>query len=184
MDKNKLQESLNVLGLDPGSRVTGYGVVEMSDPVKPRYRECGVIRISGDLLLEKRLLEIADGVRELIKEFKPICVAVEDVFVQRNVRSALKLGHVRGALLLTAAEKGLVVHSYSPAVVKKTVTGRGRASKAQIQRMVQVLMGLERTPASDASDALAVALCHVRHAWRDVVRTPGNVLRGRHRKGR
>lgn len=184
MKNNIQQECRNVLGLDPGSLVTGYGVVEMSDPVKPRYRECGVIRISGDMLLEKRLLEIAQGVRELLDEFKPMCVAVEDVFVQRNVRSALKLGHVRGVLLLAAAEKGLLVHSYTPAEVKKTVTGRGRASKAQIQRMVQVLMGLERTPASDASDALAVALCHVRHAWRNVLRTPDGGLFRRGGKGR
>jgi len=174
--KSNFSNSIMLLGLDPGSRVTGYGVIEAANPVKPRYIECGVLKASEKLSLEDRVFEIAGGVREVIEEFRPQSVAMEDLFVQRNVRSALKLGQIRGALLFVVAEAALRVYSYSPATVKKTVTGRGRASKAQIQQMVKTLMGLKQTPALDASDALAVALCHARHAKRFVKGSPKETL--------
>ena len=157
----------SVLGLDPGSRVTGYGVIRVTAQFKPEYVECGVLKSKAGDSMETRILEIATGVREVVEEFRPESVSMEGVFVQRNVQSALKLGQIRGALLLVVAEAGLQVYSYPPATVKKTVTGRGRASKEQLGRMIQTLLGLARTPAQDASDALAIALCHARHWRRD-----------------
>ncbi len=152
--------SVRVLGIDPGSRVTGYGVVEVTGPGRYRYLECGVIQADRRQPIAMRLVEIASGLREVIDEFRPAVAAIEDVFSHKNARSALLLGQARGVALLVASEAGLEVVSYAPALVKKTVTGKGAASKAQVQRMVTVLCGLEKIPVSDASDALALALCH------------------------
>ena len=153
-------EPYRVLGIDPGSRVTGYGVVEVLGPGRYRYVECGVIQADRKQPMHRRLVEIAQGLREVISEFQPAVAAVEDVFAKKNARSALLLGQARGVALLVVAEASVQLVSYAPAFVKKTVTGRGGASKDQVQRMVTALCGLERIPAPDASDALALALCH------------------------
>ncbi len=153
-----------VLGLDPGSRVMGYAVVERLERGGFHYRECGTIAAPDRAPIAERLLELATGLREVIRDLGPTEAAMEDVFHQRNARSALVLGQARGATLLVVAERGLAVSSYPPATVKKTVCGNGRASKEQIQQMVTALARLKRPPATDAADALAVAICHCLHA--------------------
>ncbi|MFH2007194.1 MAG: crossover junction endodeoxyribonuclease RuvC [bacterium] len=149
-----------VLGLDPGSRVLGYAVVDLLGRGRFVYRECGAITTRASAPITERLLEIATELREVIREYHPTVVAMEDVFHSRNARSALVLGQARGAALLIAAEHGLEVSSYPPATVKRTVCGNGRAAKEQVQQMVAALARLKRPPAVDAADALAVAICH------------------------
>ncbi len=149
---------LRILGVDPGSRVTGYGVIEVTGS-RQRCLAQDVIRLP-ERPLEQRLLQLLTRLRELIAEFRPDEVAMEEVFVRRNVASALVLGQARGAALCAVAEAGLPLHEYAPASIKLAVAGSGRAEKAQIQRMVRVLLNLPAAPAEDAADALACALCH------------------------
>jgi crossover junction endodeoxyribonuclease RuvC len=151
---------MRVLGVDPGSRVCGYGVIAVDAPRRYRYVECGVLTAPARAPAEARLGEIARCLGEVIAEVAPDALAVEDVFSHVNVRSALALAQARGLVLAVAGMAGLPVFSYPPARVKKAVTGRGRASKDQVARMVRVLIGMRRTPASDAADALAVAIAH------------------------
>jgi crossover junction endodeoxyribonuclease RuvC len=156
--------TLRVLGIDPGSRIVGYGLVEVDEdargPAALRYVECGVIQPPARGSFPQRLREIAAGLREVLADLAPTAVAVESVFVKRSVSAALKLGHARGVALLCAAEAGLPIHEYAPARVKRAVTGNGAASKPQVQQMVRALIGLKRVPRADAADALAVAICH------------------------
>jgi crossover junction endodeoxyribonuclease RuvC len=151
---------MRVLGVDPGSRVCGYGVIAVDAPRRYRYVECGVLTAPVRAPAEVRLGEIARCLGEVIAEVAPDALAVEDVFSHVNVRSALALAQARGLVLAVAGMAGLPVFSYPPARVKKAVTGRGRASKHQVANMVRVLVGLRRTPAADAADALAVAIAH------------------------
>jgi len=151
---------VRVLGIDCGSERTGYGVIE-SDGLSHRMVVAGVIKTSPRWPFEKRLLEIARGLRELIREHQPELAAVEEVFHAVNAKSALKLAHVRGVALLVIGEAGLGLAEYSPLEVKMSVVGYGRAEKTQVQLMVRSLLGLTATIESfDASDALAVAICH------------------------
>ena len=152
---------MRVLGVDPGSRVCGYGVIDVEPPRGYRYVECGVLTAPARAAAENRLAEIARSLAELVRELEVAALAVEDVFSMINPRSALALAQARGTVLAVAGMAGLKVYSYPPAMVKKTVTGRGRASKDQVARMVQTLVGLRRVPAADAADALAVAITHV-----------------------
>jgi len=154
---------VRILGLDPGSRVCGYGVIEVHRGGELRYRECGVLVAPEGWPMEKRLGEIARGLREVIAELAPEVVAVEDVFTHQNPRSALALAHARGMALAVIGLAGLKVCSYPPATVKKAVVGSGRADKGQIARMVQALIGLKSLPRADATDALAVAIAHSRN---------------------
>ncbi len=155
---------MRILGIDCGTERTGYGVVD-SDGKQHRLVACGVIRTSTREPLEKRLLVIARGLREVIANFAPQMVAVEEVFYSANVKTTLKLSHVRGVALLAAAEAGLPLGEYSPLTIKTSVVGYGRAEKQQVQLMVQSLLKLERVVESeDASDALAAAICHAVHA--------------------
>jgi crossover junction endodeoxyribonuclease RuvC len=151
---------MRVLGVDPGSRVCGYGVIVVDGPRRYRYVECGVLTAPARAPAEIRLGEIARCLRELVAEVAPDALAVEDVFSHLNPRSALALAQARGIVLAVAGMAGLPVFSYAPARVKKAVTGRGRASKDQVARMVRVLVGMRRMPVSDAADALAVAIAH------------------------
>ncbi len=150
-----------ILGIDPGSRATGYGVV-VSRAVGGdiAFVATGVIRTSAGSSLMSRLKKLYDGVDDVIAEFAPEVVAVEEVFVSRNVQSALKLGHARAAAVMAALNRGLQVYEYTPLEIKKAVVGYGRADKAQVKKMVSVLLNLSRVPAADAADALAVAMCH------------------------
>ena len=152
---------MRVLGIDCGSRITGYGVVDTNGADCTLVR-CGVIRSRSSDPLAVRLKEIHAGIIEIIRELGPDVAAFESLFYSNNVQSALKLGHVRGVSLVAAAAANLPVFEYSPAEVKSAVTGYGRAEKPQVQQMVRALLKLESTPEPlDASDALAVAICHV-----------------------
>jgi crossover junction endodeoxyribonuclease RuvC len=151
---------VRVLGIDCGSERTGYGVIE-SDGSTHRMLAAGVIRTSPKRPFAERLLEIASGLRVLIRLHLPEAAAVEEVFYAANVKTALKLAHVRGVALLAAAEADLEVAEYSPLEVKTSVVGYGRAEKCQVQVMVQSLLGMsELIESEDACDALAVAICH------------------------
>jgi len=149
---------LRILGIDPGSRVTGYGLIEVQG-ARSRCVAQGVIKLP-EKPLEQRLLRLLSGLRDLIAEYRPDEVAMEQVFVRRNVASALVLGQARGAALCAVAEAGLAVHEYAPASIKLAIAGSGRAEKPQVQRMVKALLNLPALPAEDAADALACALCH------------------------
>jgi crossover junction endodeoxyribonuclease RuvC len=152
---------VRILGLDPGSRFCGYGVID-DDGGTLRYVECGVLSAPEGNPMEARLGEIARGLREVIEELAPHVVAVEDVFLHQNARSALALAQARGMALAVIGLCNLRMASYPPAVVKKAVTGAGAADKGQVARMVQALIGLRTLPRADATDALAVAITHGR----------------------
>ncbi len=155
---------MRVLGIDCGSERTGYGVIE-TDGLDHRMIAAGVIRTSPKWPFEKRLLEIARGLRRLLREYAPQAAAVEEVFYSANVKTALKLAHVRGVALLAIAEAELEMAEYSPLEIKMSVVGYGRAEKCQVQTMVRSLLRLPAPVESeDASDALAVAICHATHS--------------------
>jgi len=147
-----------ILGLDPGSLVTGYAVIDC-DPRGTRFVASGGIRTNGAVFAE-RLRQIYAGVAAVIAEFAPGEVAVERVFMHRNADSALKLGQARGAALCATFGSEMRVYEYAPREVKRAVVGTGAAEKAQVQMMVTRILGLDRQPAADAADALAIALCH------------------------
>ncbi len=150
-----------VLGLDPGTAATGYGVVELAAPAPTRLIECGVVRTTSPAPLERRLAEIFDAITALVARHRPDAVAVESVFVNLNPRSALTLGQARGAALAAAAKSGVPVAAYAPATVKKTVVGTGAATKRQVQAMTARLLRLAAAPApADAADGVAIALTH------------------------
>jgi len=152
---------MRVLGIDCGSRVTGYGVIDTRGPDCILVR-CGAIRSKPSDPLHIRLRSIYKGILEIINDVQPDAAAFESLFYATNVQSALKLGHVRGVSIFAAAEANLPVFEYSPLEVKSAVTGYGRAEKDQVQHMVRALLKLRDLPEPlDASDALAVAICHV-----------------------
>lgn len=160
---------MRILGLDPGSRICGYGVIDVEGR-DMRYVECGILTAPAERSMEQRLGEIACGLKEVIVELAPQIVAVEDVFVHQNARSGLALAQARGMALAVIGLAGLVVASYPPASVKKAVSGSGKADKDQVARMVQALIGLKSLPRADATDALAVAITHGCVVTRPVVR--------------
>ncbi len=151
------------LGLDPGSRVTGYGLVRREGP-RWRAVEAGVFSLGGGPLPE-RLSRLHVGLAELIARHRPEAAAVEGIFSQRAARSALILGHARGVVLLALAQAGLEIHEYPPATVKRSLTQGGARSKASVARSVQQLLGLSGELRADASDALAIAICHLSRSW-------------------
>lgn len=151
---------MRILGIDCGTERTGWGVIS-SDGRKHRVLAHGVIRTSAKDPLENRLREIAGALRLILAEHQPEAAAVEEVFYSQNVRTALKLAHVRGVALLAIAEARVALGEYSPLEVKNSVVGYGRAEKHQVGRMVRVLTGLEQEmETEDVSDAIAVAICH------------------------
>jgi crossover junction endodeoxyribonuclease RuvC len=152
---------VRILGLDPGSRITGYGVVDV-ERSGVRYVASGCIRV-GSGAMAGRLLEIHRHVTELVDTFTPGEIAIERVFMHRNPDSALKLGQARGAALCGACHAGAAVFEYAPRAVKQTVTGTGAAEKAQVQHMVKALLTLQGRLSADAADALAIAVCHAQH---------------------
>jgi crossover junction endodeoxyribonuclease RuvC len=154
---------MRVLGIDCGSERTGYGVID-TDGRRHRLLACGVIRTAPREGFERRLLAIARRLREIIGEFAPESVAVEEVFYAQNARSALKLAHVRGVALLAAAEAGVPLGEYSALKIKQSVAGYGRAEKSQVALMVRTLVGRDaHFETEDASDAVAIAICHAAH---------------------
>lgn len=172
-----LKTGARILGIDPGSRITGYGILD-SDGFRHNYVASGHISIKGDDL-PQRLGMIFKEISRVIDEWKPELVAIEQVFMSRNADSALKLGQARGAAICAAVQTGLSVGEYSARAIKKAVTGTGAADKQQIQHMMQLLLALESKPQSDEADALAIAVCHANHMH---VRSTG-VVKGS-RRGR
>jgi crossover junction endodeoxyribonuclease RuvC len=155
---------MRVLGIDPGSEVTGWGVLE-GDGRRYRLLEFGVIKSSPGRTFPARLLSISEGIEEVISRHNPQACAIEDGFLATNVKVTLKLGQVRGVAMLAAERAGLEINEYSPRLVKQTVVGYGNAEKHQVQEMVRVLLSLVKAPEpQDAADALAVAICHFHHA--------------------
>ncbi|MEE8268348.1 MAG: crossover junction endodeoxyribonuclease RuvC [Gemmatimonadales bacterium] len=153
---------MKVLGVDPGSIVVGYGVVETGADHFARLVECGVLRTEKGTSLPRRLRTIHDGLSELIARHRPDCMAVEDIFYGKNPRSSAVLGHARGVILLNAEMANLPIAEYSPATIKKTVVGRGGALKPQVGYMVAQLLRLADPPTpADAADGVAVALTHL-----------------------
>ncbi len=151
-----------VLGIDPGTANTGYGVVRGEGSSPPVLVECGVIRTRSRDPLPSRLREIYEGVAELIDRHNPDAITVEDVFYSKNVRTTVVLGHARGVILLAAAQRGIVVNELTPAEIKKAVVGTGGATKEQVQFMVTRLLRLKTVPQpTDAADGVAAALATV-----------------------
>ena len=151
---------MRILGVDPGSNRTGYGCID-TDGSRHRLLACGALAPAARAAFPEKLLAVRDGLASLIARHRPDVVAIEDLFYARNARSALKLGHVRGVAMLAASEAGLPVSEFTPAEVKRAVVGYGRADKPQVRQMVMLLLGLSEPPSPlDASDALAVAVCH------------------------
>lgn len=153
-----------IIGIDPGSRKTGYGVIDM-DRGRLFFVACGVVRTTPDYPFATRLNEIFDGLNEVIQVHGPAVAAIEEVFLASNPRSALKLGHARGAAVVAAMQNGLAVYDYSPRAIKQAVVGYGQAAKEQVQHMVRVLLELSGSPSPDAADALAVAICHANQLY-------------------
>ena len=154
---------MRILGVDPGLRITGFGVVDAAAS-DLRYVASGVIRPPETGSLPARLKAIHDGIAEVMREYRPEAGAVEIVFVNVNPKSTLLLGQARGAAITTMAAAGLDVHEYAALQIKQAVTGTGRAAKSQVQAMVQRLLRLPGTPSPDAADALACAICHAHAA--------------------
>lgn len=168
-----------ILGLDPGLRITGFGIIEHSGS-RLRYVASGCIR-SGEGSLPERLKVLLDGVREVISTYAPEVVAVEKVFVNVNPQSTLLLGQARGAVICGAVSCSLPVAEYTALQVKQAVVGYGKAAKEQVQHMVQRLLALDAMPGSDAADALACAICHA-HGGQGIAALAGGS--GRRRSGR
>ncbi len=153
---------MRVLGIDPGTAVVGYGVIESGSAPFARLVECGVLRPGARGPLASRLRSIHDDVAALIARHRPDILAVEGIFYGKNARTVMVLGHARGVILLAAEEAGLPIAEYSPALVKKTVVGRGAAVKAQVGYMVTQLLRLKEPPRpADAADGVAIALTHL-----------------------
>jgi len=164
-----------ILGIDPGSRITGYGVIKFQGRV-PIYLGSGCIRTNCDDL-PSRLKIIFDGVSEIIAQYQPDQFAIERVFMAKNADSALKLGQARGAAIVAATNANLPVAEYSATQIKSAVVGTGRAQKEQVQHMVKQILKLQATPQADAADALGVAICHF-HTFQSLIAL-GGVARSR-----
>lgn len=167
---------LRILGIDPGSRITGFGLIE-SDGMRSVHIAHGILRLQGEAL-PPRLGEIYARISELIELHRPQVMAIEQVFVAKNPSSALKLGQARGAAICAAMQHGLEVAEYTPTRIKQSVVGTGRAEKGQIQHMVRMILGLTEPPQADAADALAAALSHA-HSHTTLAHYPDLTGRGR-----
>ena len=168
-----------ILGIDPGSRITGYGLIDSANG-RSKYIASGCLRVHGDTLPDKLGL-IFREISELIQMYRPQQFAIESVFMHRNAASALKLGQARGAAICAAVGCELRVAEYAPREIKQAVVGKGGAEKSQVQHMVRVLLGLVDTPQADAADALAIALCHSFRSQAEVrVSSVVQVRRGRY----
>jgi crossover junction endodeoxyribonuclease RuvC len=154
---------MRVLGIDPGSIVTGYGIVEDCQG-KLTHVVSGTISLSRITTFPQRLKEIYERLTSIISSYSPESVAIEEVFFAKNVRSAIRLSHARGVAILAAENAGLPLYEYSPLEIKQSMVGYGRASKDQVEKMAKYLLGISGVKSLDASDALAVAICHLHSA--------------------
>lgn len=159
-----------ILGIDPGSRVCGYGLINAVGS-KLEYVSSGCIKV-GDLPFNERLQVIYDGISRIIEKYHPDEVALEEIFVGKSSVSALKLGHARGVVIVACSNQDLPVHEYPPTQIKKALVGRGRADKEQMQHMAMSILALGSRPQQDASDALCVAICHV-HTQASLIKMSG-----------
>jgi len=150
---------MRILGIDPGTRITGYGIIDVEGN-RLRHVDNGIIKTRSSDQLPLRLKTIYDGLNAVLDEFSPEAVSVEQVFLAKNPRAALTLGHARGTAVLAAVNRDLEVHEYSALQVKSAVVGYGHAAKQQVQHMVKALLNLPEVAQEDAADALAVAICH------------------------
>jgi crossover junction endodeoxyribonuclease RuvC len=176
---------MRIFGIDPGSDRTGYGCVETTAS-RHHLVVCGHLSPPAGAAFPDKLKLIHAGLVRLLATHRPDCVAIENIFHAKNVRSALKLGHARGVALLAACEAGLPIFEYTPAEVKRAVVGFGRAEKHQVQQMIKILLGLDAPPKPhDAADALAIAICHLHSATGPVAeRTAASVAPSRLRSWR
>ena len=168
---------IRVIGIDPGSRITGYGVVD-TDGFRHSYVTSGFIRINADTLGDK-LGIIFEEVSRVLETWRPESMAIEQVFVKHNVDSALKLGQARGAAICAAVQAKIPLGEYTPRAIKKAVVGSGAADKHQIQQMTKQLLRLEELPQADEADALAIAICHAHHVKVKSAGVLSGVRRGR-----
>lgn len=171
------QRSVRIIGIDPGLRRTGWGVVE-SDGVRLSYVASGHLSSTSNEVLAYRLREIFEGISSVIASFSPLEAAVEETFVNENARATLKLGQARGMALLAPAMKGLRVAEYSPNLIKKSVVGSGHADKRQIQAMIGILLPRAKFDSADEADALAIAICHANHRTGPQARAAAGAARG------
>jgi len=153
---------MRILGIDPGSRRTGYGIIDALG-AQLGFVACGTLRLDREPDFSRRLRMIFDGLSEVVDRYRPVAAAVEDLFVANNPRSSLKLGQARGAAVVAVCNKSLPVFDYTPRTIKQAVAGYGQAEKLQVQEMVRLLLELSDTPSPDAADGLAVAICHASH---------------------
>ncbi|MCR4300403.1 MAG: crossover junction endodeoxyribonuclease RuvC [Sulfuricaulis sp.] len=154
---------MRILGIDPGSRITGFGVVQVLRNGRIEYIASGCVRVPrGEI--GGRLKTVFDGVTEIIRTYQPTVLAIEKVFMAKNADSALKLGQARGAAILAGANQMLDIAEYTALQIKRTAVGQGHAGKQQVQHMVKALLALNTVPKADAADALACAICHAHHA--------------------
>lgn len=158
-----MNDAIRILGIDPGSRVTGYGIID-TDGAATRYVASGCLRV-GDGPFMARLEAIFSGIGALVVEYAPASVAIEQVFVHKNADSALKLGQARAASICATFAGNAALHEYAPREIKQAVVGSGAAVKEQVQHMVKAILALDAMPVSDEADALAVAICHA-HSFR------------------
>lgn len=166
-----------VLGVDPGTQVTGYGVVQATQPGAMALVECGVIRTQARDPLPARLQEIYDGISAVFDKHRPDVLSIEDVFYARNVRTTVTLGHARGVILLAGQQRGVRVHEIAPAAIKKAVVGAGAATKEQVQFMITRLLRLKTVPKpSDAADGVAAACAFLMGAHLDLARARAGAL--------
>lgn len=166
-----------VLGVDPGTQVTGYGVVQATQPGAMALVECGVIRTQARDPLPARLQEIYDGISAVFDKHRPDVLSIEDVFYARNVRTTVTLGHARGVILLAGQQRGVRVHEIAPAAIKKAVVGAGAATKEQVQFMITRLLRLKTVPKpSDAADGVAAACAFLMGAHLDPARARSGAL--------
>ncbi len=155
---------MRILGVDPGSIRLGWGIVE-GNGLRYQGVAFGTVKSAPKMPFSERLLKIYDDLSGVIERFEPDVLSIEEAFYAQNVKVALKLGQVRGTVLLLGEKSGLTIAEYSPRLIKKTVVGYGNADKQQVQEMVRILLKLEKTPEPhDAADALAIAICHFHHA--------------------
>lgn len=155
---------MRVLGIDPGSETLGWGIIETSGS-RHSLVDFGTVRSKAGETFSKRLLKMYGGVESVMEKFSPDVVSIEDGFFSVNVKTAMKLGQVRGVILLLAERRSLEIAEYAPRLVKQTVTGYGNADKSQVAEMVRILLKLKTAPSPyDAADALAIAVCHAQHA--------------------
>ena len=159
-----MTDSLRILGIDPGSRKTGYGFIEHSGN-KSHHLESGYIRLNEKDTLSERLYKLSSELGKIIDRLNPNCGAIEKIFYAKNAQSALSLGHARGVIMLKFSERQIPVHEYQALKVKQTVVGSGKAEKTQIQHMVKILLKINDSLQEDQADALAVALTHA-HLWK------------------